>query len=152
MQDGSSNTVAMAETLLGSHQETTGPQPADPKRQMAHMQNLTLDPGAPGFPGVVNPDLASLVAGWTRWTGQRGHAWISGKPFAGTFCTYMPPNTPVPDLWGKGAGFFAARSNHPGGANALLGDGSVRFVSETIDLLTWRAVGTCSGGEVVGAF
>jgi prepilin-type processing-associated H-X9-DG protein len=42
-----------------------------------------------------------------------------------------------------------ARSYHPGGVNALLGDGSVRFVKSTVNGLTWRALGTVAGGEVV---
>jgi prepilin-type N-terminal cleavage/methylation domain-containing protein/prepilin-type processing-associated H-X9-DG protein len=152
MVDGSSNTVAMAETLLGSHRETTGSSPLDPKREMAHMQNLSVNASAPGISGIVNPDLESLLAGATKWTGRRCHAWISGKQFASTFCTYLPPNPPLPDLWAKGAGFIAARSNHPGGVNALLGDGSVRFVSDTVETATWRALGTCARGEVVGTY
>ncbi|MCL2120097.1 MAG: DUF1559 domain-containing protein [Planctomycetaceae bacterium] len=43
--------------------------------------------------------------------------------------------------------YQAARSNHTGGVNAALGDGSVTFVSETIDLATWRAAGSSKGGE-----
>lgn len=46
----------------------------------------------------------------------------------------------------------ASRSRHPGGVNILLGDGSVRFVSENIDLPTWRALGTVAGKEVLGEF
>ena len=42
-----------------------------------------------------------------------------------------------------------ARSYHLGGVNALLGDGSVRFVKSTIDGRTWRALGTVAGGEVL---
>ncbi len=38
-------------------------------------------------------------------------------------------------------------SNHPGGANLSLGDGSVRFVSETISMITLRALSTRQGGE-----
>jgi prepilin-type processing-associated H-X9-DG protein len=45
----------------------------------------------------------------------------------------------------------SARSSHPGGANVLLGDGSVRFVKETIGIETWRALGTRRGGEVISA-
>jgi len=41
----------------------------------------------------------------------------------------------------------AARSLHPGGVNVLLADGSVRFVSGTIDLALWRAAGSMNGGE-----
>ena len=44
---------------------------------------------------------------------------------------------------------ITARSYHPGGVNALLGDGSVRFVKSTIDGMAWRALGTVAGGEVV---
>jgi prepilin-type processing-associated H-X9-DG protein len=44
---------------------------------------------------------------------------------------------------------FAARSYHPNGVNALLGDGSVRFVSNTIDLAVWQSLASISGGEVV---
>ncbi|MCI0359745.1 MAG: DUF1559 domain-containing protein [Planctomycetaceae bacterium] len=46
----------------------------------------------------------------------------------------------------------AARSLHPGGVNVGLGDGSVRFVSQTIDVVTWRALGTIMGGETLGNF
>jgi len=45
------------------------------------------------------------------------------------------------DLWA------AARSRHPGGVNALLGDGSVRFVSNSINAAIWRAMGTKTGSE-----
>ena len=41
-----------------------------------------------------------------------------------------------------------ARSYHPGGINVLLGDGSVRFVNNSIAHSTWRALGTRNGGEV----
>lgn len=48
-------------------------------------------------------------------------------------------------------GIISARSQHPGGVNVLLGDGSVRFVKESVDLNTWRALGTRNGNEVVSA-
>ena len=41
-------------------------------------------------------------------------------------------------------------SEHPGGCNVLLGDGSVRFISENIYPYTWVALSTRDGGEVVG--
>ena len=40
---------------------------------------------------------------------------------------------------------------HPGGVNLLLGDGSVRFVKDSVDVATWRALGTIRGGEVISA-
>jgi prepilin-type processing-associated H-X9-DG protein len=41
-------------------------------------------------------------------------------------------------------------SQHPGGVNSSMGDGSVRFVAQGIAQQTWRALGSPSGGEVVG--
>jgi prepilin-type processing-associated H-X9-DG protein len=44
---------------------------------------------------------------------------------------------------------FAARSRHPGGVNAAMCDGSVRFFSNSITWATWQALGTSKGGEVI---
>ncbi len=44
---------------------------------------------------------------------------------------------------------LAFGSYHPGGCNAALGDASVRFASETIDIDIWRAVGSRNGKETV---
>jgi prepilin-type N-terminal cleavage/methylation domain-containing protein/prepilin-type processing-associated H-X9-DG protein len=43
-------------------------------------------------------------------------------------------------------------SMHPGGANFALADGSVRFISQTIDMATYRALASRNGGEVLGNF
>jgi prepilin-type processing-associated H-X9-DG protein len=48
--------------------------------------------------------------------------------------------------WDESIGF---RSFHPGGANFLLGDGSVRFVSEGIDGPTYRAYASRANGEAL---
>ncbi len=44
-----------------------------------------------------------------------------------------------------------ARSYHPGGVYALMGDGSVRFVMDSINGYVWRALGTVGGGEVISS-
>ena len=46
---------------------------------------------------------------------------------------------------------MTARSYHPGGVNALFGDGSVRFIKSITGGTVWRALGTVSGGEVISA-
>lgn len=46
----------------------------------------------------------------------------------------------------------AARSRHTGGVQVLMCDGAVRFVSNNIDLGTWRAIGTIRGSETIGDF
>jgi prepilin-type N-terminal cleavage/methylation domain-containing protein/prepilin-type processing-associated H-X9-DG protein len=96
--------------------------------------------------------------------------WSDGHVHAGGFTTAWPPNKaiiPPPgalykgwdiDLNGMneengGPTFSAinARSYHPSGVNALLGDGSVRFIKSSIDGMVWRALGTVAGREVVSA-
>jgi len=47
---------------------------------------------------------------------------------------------------------MSARSRHIGGVHGMLMDGSVRFVSSSIDLGTWQALGTRNGNEVLGEF
>jgi prepilin-type processing-associated H-X9-DG protein len=51
-----------------------------------------------------------------------------------------------------GIGFFAARSFHAGGVNAARADGSVRWLTDNIDLATYRALHTKSGGETIGDY
>lgn len=58
-----------------------------------------------------------------------------------------------PDAQNNAERECAFGSFHTGGANILLGDGRIRFVSENIDLVdVWRALGSRDGGEVVGEF
>lgn len=56
-----------------------------------------------------------------------------------------PPNSPV-------CAPCQMYAEHPGGCNVLLGDGSVRFVSEMVNQLTWAALSSIAKGEVVGDY
>jgi len=56
------------------------------------------------------------------------------------------PDVFVPDAANPTKGLTGLR---PGGFNALLGDGSVRFISEKIDAEVLKALFTYNGGEAV---
>lgn len=94
-----------------------------------------------------------------QWN-QAGHEWAVGR-YADTLYNHVaPPNWRDPDCsaetpFGRpgdvSGGAITARSWHPGGVHVLYMDGSVRFVSASVDLTTWRAMATRSGGEPIGA-
>ena len=152
--DGTSNTLMFSESLLGNGVDSSTAVDLNPKRQMAQYGGGGLaDPGQ-GFSGAPghNPDLAVAVAGAATGSGRGRMAWIWGREHLTTFNAYPAPNSPLPDVARNGFGWFSARSWHRGGVNALLVDGSVRFVGENISLVTWRGLATRSGGEVVGEF
>ncbi len=65
----------------------------------------------------------------------------------GGYCTNAPPKLPCTN---SNNGQVTARSNHTNGVNVSMCDGSVRFVSNSVDLAKWRAASTANGGEVLG--
>lgn len=99
----------------------------------------------------------------------RGFGWWGD---ASGFSAYLTPNSNLPDRIytagycnnqptqnlpcavsnGTNPTMFASRSRHVGGAQVILCDGSATFVSENIDLETWRALSTTRGAEVIGEF
>jgi prepilin-type N-terminal cleavage/methylation domain-containing protein/prepilin-type processing-associated H-X9-DG protein len=91
-----------------------------------------------------------------------GECWLlSGLHFT-DYNHCASPNMKIPDcalntakvasLWDRTneEGVFKASSHHPGGVNAMMMDGSVRFCTDGVNLNIWRAVATRSGGEAVG--
>jgi prepilin-type processing-associated H-X9-DG protein len=101
----------------------------------------------------------------------RGVHWID-LPGLSQLYTHAAPNSASPDLFNPSERFCppsynrpdlnlpcgggglneltaASRSRHPGGVNVLKADGSVHFVSQNIDLATWQAMGSISGGEIL---
>ncbi len=157
LRDGTSNTIVAAEVKAQQRYLR------DFAGGLANIQTAGNVPPPNADPYTVAPEYnagGSLqVTGHTEWVD--GHVHQSG------FTTAWPPNKRTSrstdpgvelDLTGireqNGGPTFSAvtsRSYHPGGVNVLLGDGSVRFVKETIDGGTWRALGTVSGGEVISA-
>lgn len=82
--------------------------------------------------------------GWySTWVGRVAEGEEAFQRILGVFD--HPPNSPV-------GHFDDFSSRHVGGAQFVLADGHVRFVSENINEHVYRAVGTIRGGEVVGEF
>jgi prepilin-type N-terminal cleavage/methylation domain-containing protein/prepilin-type processing-associated H-X9-DG protein len=61
----------------------------------------------------------------------------------------MNPGQPGFNNPGDWPNVYSFRSRHAGGGNFLMGDGSVRYVSQSINILTYRAQASRQGGEVV---
>ena len=115
---------------------------------------------------IVVPQYTSCSGAEAKSKPDNGHSeWEDGNvPHTG-FTTAWTPNRKTPGSFGgvdypdvdliayreeEGGPTFAAitsRSYHPTGVNVLFGDGSVSFISDSIDWRAWRAMGTCAGGE-----
>ena len=98
---------------------------------------------------TLSMDAASCDAS-TDLRSDRGHLWADGAYNCGLFNHILTPNSSRMDcIRHSNPAWKAARSRHTGGVNALLGGGSVRFVSEDISGATWAALGTRAGAEVL---
>jgi hypothetical protein len=102
-----------------------------------------------GNPGNTPQLTETNYIGYTSFWGGRGSFWMWGSMQNTAFNTFLLPNSPNPDVIAHGNGFFAARSRFSGGVNVALGDSSVRFVRNTVNVATWRALSTRAGGEVI---
>ena len=136
--DGTSNTVAIIECagrderfvsqfFENSYVQVRGAGPAGAQSNARHRYWRWADPGnAFGVSGRPN---------------NGGRPTNEGSPW---------PTTTVSAGNQAGANEEPA-SFHPGGINALFGDGSVRFIKDTVNLAAFRGILTPSGGEVVSA-
>jgi prepilin-type N-terminal cleavage/methylation domain-containing protein/prepilin-type processing-associated H-X9-DG protein len=163
-------TDGLSNTLLGAEVKTCTP---------AYHDCGAVPPPGPTGPSSY-PDLPTVLASIAAapTSGCKfvaapsglpggGHTrWSNGNSFYDGFTTALPPNMRSPagplgldgDMSSEdendGGPTYAAvtsRSHHPGGVNALFADGSVRFVKNSVDWRTWRALGTVGCGEVISA-
>ncbi len=135
--DGLSNTVFLGEVLKGSNYDIRGF--VWSSNASAGSFNTRFTPnGFTDFYQSVNPGLKPSPGIATSDTMPNGFC----IPEAGLPCQNVNPFA---------YSFAGTRSKHPGGVNVLFGDGSVRFIKNTISGATWIALGSISSGEVISA-
>jgi len=143
--DGLSHTVAFSERLRGSDGKNI-----DPERDMfqrigtgaVHTADQLLT--ACRIVARSSNTAGFVYSGrWWFWTGRErtlyNHAQVPNGPIPD--CTYGAA-TPMIDM-------ATARSRHSGGVNALMGDGSGRFIPDSVAQEVWRGLGTRNGRELV---
>ncbi|MHC5541822.1 DUF1559 family PulG-like putative transporter [Singulisphaera rosea] len=162
--DGTSNTIAATESLVGA----SGTQ--------RHRWSKSGLIGGSNAPAAINiRDARTNLSGILAQAAQcqaaitspspfsnKGYCWQVGAPgFTMTNIIFTPNSSQFTfstcrmtcnDGCGVDFGQFQIpSSNHPGGVNVVFADASVRFVKDTVNQLTWIALGSREGGEVISA-
>lgn len=175
--DGASNTVFMSESVRSIGADVTlpaGTLPPFPYQMTMNgssgvnsalqaTQGLAASGGAwSAFNGsgvIQNPNLNAVWPTMTAWRGAssaalrgRGGSWAHSGALSTLTNGYNPPNSRIPDVVTHFTGFFGPRSWHAGGAHALLGDGTVHFLSDSIDAGLHRSLHSRSGNDLVTEF
>jgi len=156
MRDGLSNTIFVGETSRFANDPD--PQFNQWSRTGYFQVSTTFDPSGntfrpQGFGFEVPRINAHMMAG--DYPGGQGIGGATGTPGPNS----LPPGTNYPDTsdyvaWLKDPkyreyGQWGFRSLHPGGAHFLFGDGSVKFIKESVNATTYQALGTRNGKDIV---
>ena len=144
--DGLSHTVAYSERLLGAGRTS-------PRWLERELGDITAYPD--GMYGNADHALdrlrlVALIVSPKR--NDAGHTWFYSERDQTSYCHAQEPNGRIADavdLRDPRWGIVTARSWHRGGVNALMADGSLRFVSEGIERRVWRGLGSRNGNELV---
>ena len=160
--DGSSNTVAFAECIVGNQTQAIG------QKRIGMVSVTALSTAALLLDSWSNQTgtLANLAAcdkAWSSKSGfaidlQRGEDWSHGANDMSLFNTIATPNynqNNWTDCGTTSSGGLVNYSNagswHAGGANLTMGDGSIRFIKDSVSRNVWWSLGTKSNGEVIDA-
>ncbi len=167
IRDGTSNTIAMAEAMLGRNDGMWDPSKRNPSYVVTGTGNLT---GAATGHGRTFTNSAADIAtintyyenclsmydsgsGFHGTYDQQGRFWVSGRALWAPYVTTLVGPNAGPgcdnDTSPTTLDVKEPSSYHPGGAQVLKADGSVSFVSETIDQAVWIGAGSMKGGETV---
>ena len=148
--DGSNNTIAFAEVCNGWG-DLAAP-PRDQRRDCYEFGTLTPTSVPQARTALLNANwqTAGYAGGWAPPWAWRGYPWREGSIWRNGFNTLLPPNRacwrPNGDWWQI---VSPASSYHTGGVNVCMADGSVRFVTDSIDPDTWTAAGSKDGNEAL---
>ena len=120
--DGTSNTIALSEAVYALAA------PSRSRGGFTKSHNGYWDAPNQIFNYVTNGHLSNCEDQYTA-----GRVWMDGTANLAVFNTILPPNSPSggPNVWNQA--ILSASSNHTGGVNACYVDGSVHFISETIN-------------------
>ena len=150
--DGTSNTAAVSESLVND-----GTGYSNDKRRLLNYTNAALveQTDVPALL-VVQDGLANAV-NWQSWSVYKGQTWSYTDAWQRhVYAHLLPPNAaPVTTYYtntfrcSEGDSAMNPTSNHPGGVNVALMDGSVRFIKNSVNLQTWWALGTRGRGEII---
>jgi prepilin-type N-terminal cleavage/methylation domain-containing protein/prepilin-type processing-associated H-X9-DG protein len=160
--DGTSNTIAFGEWRIGSGNLSVVTIPTDvifigtfPQGTGFNSPLLDMPAGA----AVLQPWLAQCAAAAATArkpkTPTLGECWAFGLPGYTLGNTLQPPNPPYPNCNTSAQGYITypahlgMSSYHPGGANIMLCDGSVRFLKNSTNVVTVWSLGTIGGGEII---
>ncbi|MEW4566865.1 DUF1559 domain-containing protein [Tautonia sp. JC769] len=147
IRDGTSNTALFSEiTRANSVANVASEMPLNSYLGIWLIPAASFNNYEPAPECVVNPSGSRI-----RYRGQQYYRALGAT---GYYSHTMTPNSKrydcatsnIDQRW-----HIAARSYHPGGVNTVFADGSVRFIKDTVNPNTWRAVGTMNGGEVISA-
>jgi prepilin-type N-terminal cleavage/methylation domain-containing protein/prepilin-type processing-associated H-X9-DG protein len=157
--DGTSNTIALAEAVVGNQSVQPKSKPIGMTGVGGLQGTMLLD--AEQSPALALADIQACNQAWLNGSGpdrQRGENWAHGCMDMTLFNTIATPNfnggkwTNCSSI-GSGALSNISNSNsyHPGGVNVTMGDGSVKFIKDSINQRTWWFLGTRANGEVIDA-
>jgi prepilin-type processing-associated H-X9-DG protein len=150
--DGTSNTIMASEYIPGYN----------PANGFKRVGSITVANRA--FPTQAELDVVAAAPATGLLT-NNGQTWAWHSHTCALFNTSAPPNWKCQNgaggagvsataglAWDACVGIVPARSQHSGGVNACLADGSVRFVRDNISLFTWQRLGHMKDGQPLGPF
>ncbi len=159
--DGLSNTAMVSETFQGDNEQGRQTD-ADIREGGGTTWSSWVNPEFPTDAELMayGENCATLASTGRVALSRNGRTWASPYVTQTAYNHTAPPNWQYPtciDSAGFGYaadrnGLIPPRSRHTGGVQVCLGDGSVRFISDSINLQTWHRLGSRNDQQPVGDF